>query len=368
MNTKKIALLFTLLISTFYTSTAQKAEGLFAEITTSKGKIVLQLEFEKTPVTVANFVSLAEGKNNFVKNDLKGKPFYDGLKFHRVIANFMIQGGDPQGTGGGDPGYKFEDEIVAELKHDKAGILSMANAGPSTNGSQFFITHKETPWLDGKHTVFGHVTEGQDVVDAIAQNDVIEKVTIIRKGKLAKKFKADKVFENYFKEKEEKEKIKAQERKELEAKLVQTIANKKAYFVTNKEKAIELPSSLKYIIIQKGTGEKPENGTQVYIHYAGYFEDGKLFESSYEEVSKEYGKFDQNRANQNGYAPFPFQYGNKTGLISGFLEGINNMSFGDKAILYIPSTLGYGKTGYGNGLIPPNTNLIFEIELLETQK
>ncbi|NHN24622.1 peptidylprolyl isomerase [Flavobacterium jejuense] len=368
MNTKKIAFLFTLLISTFYTSTAQKAEGLFAEIQTSKGKIVLQLEFEKAPITVANFVSLAEGKNKSVKEELKGKPFYDGLKFHRVIADFMIQGGDPLGTGAGDPGYKFDDEIVTELKHDKAGILSMANSGPATNGSQFFITHKETPWLDGKHTVFGHVVEGQNVVDNIAQNDIIEKVTIIRKGKLAKKFKAEKIFENYFKEKAEKEKIEAQKRKELEEKLVQTIANKKAYFATNKEKAIELPSGLKYVIIQKGAGVKPENNSQVYIHYAGYFEDGKLFDSSYEEVSKEYGKFDQNRANQNGYAPFPFQYGNKGGLIPGFLEGINNMSFGDKAILYIPSALGYGKTGAGGGLIPPNTDLVFVVELLETQK
>lgn len=180
-------LLFTVVINAQH----KKEDGLFAEIKTSKGTILLALEFQKTPVTVANFVSLAEGKNSFVTENLKKKPFYNGLKFHRVIANFMIQGGDPEGTGAGGPGYKFTDEIT-DLMHDGPGILSMANAGAGTNGSQFFITHKETAWLDGKHTVFGHVVEGQDVVDKIAQDDVIESVTIIRNGKEAKKFKAEK--------------------------------------------------------------------------------------------------------------------------------------------------------------------------------
>lgn len=171
------------------------ANGLYAEMDTSKGKILLQLEFEKTPLTVANFVGLAEGSKHYDTTPgsnapkKQSKPYYNGLNFHRVIPNFMIQGGCPQGSGSGGPGYRFRDEFHPSLKHDRPGILSMANAGPKTNGSQFFITHKDTPWLDGKHSVFGHVVEGQAVVNKIAGGDRLNRVEILRIGEKAKAFK-----------------------------------------------------------------------------------------------------------------------------------------------------------------------------------
>ena len=356
-------------------------EGIFATIATNKGDIVLELEYKKAPVTVANFIALAEGKNTFVtQENLKEKPFFDGLKFHRVIKDFMIQGGDPSGNGSGGPGYAFKDEFT-DLKHDKPGILSMANSGPTTNGSQFFITHKATPWLDGKHTVFGHVTEGMSIVNAIVQNDVVTKITIVRKGALAQKFDAPKVFADYFNNKSEDQKkqdlvnaenkakqaaIEAEAKKAYTEKYGPVIAAKKAYFTATKATATTTPSGLTYKITEKGTGVKPTNGTQFYFHYAGYFEDGTLFDSSYETVSKSYGKFDANRAAQNGYQAFPFEAGKKDGMIPGFIEGLENMAFGDKAVVFIPSNLAYGERGAGS-VIPPNTTLVFELEMLEKQ-
>ncbi|POY35924.1 peptidylprolyl isomerase [Flavobacterium alvei] len=359
-------------------TTPAVAEGIFATIATSKGNIVLQLEYKKTPVTVANFISLAEGTNTFVTDaKLKGKPFYDGLKFHRVIADFMIQGGDPLGTGSGDPGYSFKDEIT-DAKFDKAGILAMANSGPATNGSQFFITHKDTPWLTGKHTIFGYVIQGQNVVNAIAQNDLILKVTIARKGTAAKAFDAPKVFSTYFLNKDEDAKkqalidaenkkkqaeAEALAKKEYEVKYGSVIKAKAAYFANEKTTGTTTESGLIYKITQKGSGVKPANGTSVNINYAGYFEDGNLFDSNYEEVAKMYGKYDPNRASQGGYNAFPFEIG-KQGMIPGFLEGLNLLSFGDKALIFIPSKLAYGEAGAG-GVIPPNATLIFEIEMNE---
>lgn len=338
---------------------AQTEEGIFAELETTKGKIVLKLEYQKTPITVANFISLAEGNNPQVDAKYKGKKFYDGLKFHRVISDFMIQGGDPLGNGSGDPGYKFKDEIVPELKHTGPGILSMANSGPGTNGSQFFITHKETAWLNGKHTVFGHVVRGQDVVNSIAQNDVINKVTIVRKGKEAKKFDAAKVFGSYFAQKADEEKKKA----EKDAALSNA---KKQYLDGLRATATTTPSGLAYKIVKTGTGVKPAADSQVYIYYAGYFTDGKLFDSNYEAVAREFGQHDAGRAAQGGYKPFPFKIGTKTGMIAGFIEGIENMNMGDKAVVFIPSKLGYGEGG--RGPIKPNTDLIFEIEVVPTQE
>ena len=172
------------------------ADGLFAHFHTSKGEIVVQLFYDKVPRTVGNFVGLAEGTRTWRGPDGRDKkaPFYDGLVFHRVIADFMIQGGCPLGRGTGGPGYRFADEFDSSLRHSKPGILSMANAGPNTNGSQFFITHVETPWLDGKHAVFGEVISGQDVVNAIQQGDKIERVAIERTGKAAQAFDAEKAF------------------------------------------------------------------------------------------------------------------------------------------------------------------------------
>jgi cyclophilin family peptidyl-prolyl cis-trans isomerase len=355
------------------------SEGIFATISTSKGDITVQLEYVKTPITVANFVSLAEGKNAFVANEKAiGKPFYDGLKFHRVIADFMIQGGDPEGNGSGNPGYAFKDEIT-DLKHDKPGTLSMANSGPKTNGSQFFITHKETAWLDGKHTVFGYVTKGMDVVNMIAQDDIINKVTITRKGASAKAFNASKVFSDYYFNKAEDDKKQALidevnkkkqdslmevSKKAYFEKFAPVINAKKAYFETTKATSTVTESGLAYTITQKGTGIKPANGATFNFNYAGYFEDGTLFDSSIPDVCKEYGTFNPQREAQNGYRPFPFEAGKKEGLIPGFIEGLEQMSYGDKAIVFIPSKLAYGERGAGS-VIPPNTNIVFELEMIE---
>jgi cyclophilin family peptidyl-prolyl cis-trans isomerase len=357
----KITSILLLSIATFFASCSKSydnlKEGLYADIETAKGNMIVKLEYEKVPNTVANFVTLAEGKNPFVSEEFKGKPFYDGLKFHRVIADFMIQGGDPLGDGSGGPGYKFKDEFHPDLKHSKAGILSMANAGPSTNGSQFFITHKETPWLDNMHTVFGEVVEGLEVINTIAADDVIEKITIIRIGNAAKKFDAVKIFKNYYSSV-------AKEIKDAEEKAKQIIENKAKEITTLKATGTKTKSGLIYQILKKGGDKKPSNGAQVFVNYAGYLENGQLFDTSYEDIAKLFGKFNQQRAQQGGYTPIPSTIGNLQ-FIPGFIEGINMMNFGDKLMLYIPSELGYGQQGAGD-VIPPNANIIFEVELLET--
>ena len=345
---------------------ADLEDGMYADLVTNKGDILLKLEFNETPITVANFVSLAEGTNDFVTDSLKGEPFYDGTIFHRVIPDFMVQAGDPLGTGSGDPGYKFSDEFPKDsigellLKHSKPGVLSMANSGPETNGSQFFITHKDTPWLDGKHTVFGNVEIGQEVVDSIVKNDTIKSIDIIKVGKSAKSFKASEVFSNYYSgfltEKKEKEEV-------------QKLAVKTALWKFNETKAsaIKLPSGLEYVITETKNGVKPSDGDKVKVNYAGYFADGHLFDTSYEQVAKDFGTYDENRADNNGYAPFKTVYGPKARLIPGFKEGLQQMSIGDKAMFFIPSHLGYGAQGAG-GVIPPNTDLVFELELVEIVK
>ena len=318
------------LMATINTNNINK-EGMYAKIKTNKGDIMLELEYEKTPLTVANFVGLAEGK---IKNNKKkiGEPYYDGLKFHRVIADFMIQGGCPDGNGMGGPGYQFPDEIHPDLKHSGPGILSMANAGPGTNGSQFFITHKETPWLDGKHTVFGKVTEGQDVVDAIAQDDKIIEIDIIRKGVNAKKFDSKAIFDKELEKLEKQAAEKAKKAKEAIDEL------KKGAKVTS--------SGLAYKIIKKGTGAKAEAGKTVSVHYTGKLSNGTKFDSSY----------DRNQ-------PIEFELG-RGRVIKGWDEGISLLNVGSKATFIIPPDLAYGARGAG-GVIPPNATLIFDVELVE---
>ncbi len=365
-----LCILFTLSL------TAQNQEGIYAEIQTKRGKIIIQLAYEQAPITVANFVSLAEGNNPSVSDNLKGKPYYNGLKFHRVISktngdanDFMIQGGDPTGTGSGGPGYRFEDEIT-DLKHDAPGILSMANAGPATNGSQFFITHVPTPHLDGKHTVFGKVIQGQEIVNATLKDDLIESVSIIRIGNKAKSFDAAAIFGNrdslFEAAKKKKAVAEAAKKKAALAPYKKVMDAKITFFAKNKKEAQTTPSGLQIKVLTKGTGGKPEEGSTVYVHYAGFFETAELFDSSYEDVSKTFGRFNSQKAEAKGYRPFPFQYGNKSGLIPGFLEAINQMHIGDKYLIFIPSNLGYGPKGYG-GMIPPDSNLIFEVELLDKQ-
>ncbi|MFT5964635.1 MAG: cyclophilin family peptidyl-prolyl cis-trans isomerase [Flavobacterium sp.] len=371
---KKRILLVLLVIITFYSCNEENSslpDGLYAKIETNKGNIILALDYKKAPITVANFITLAEGKNNFVTNEnLKARPFYDGLKFHRVIKDFMIQTGDPLGTGSGDAGYKFKDEIN-DLRFDEAGVLGMANNGPATNSSQFFITHVSTPWLDGKHTVFGHVVEeGMNVVNLIEQNDYIKKVVIIRKGEAAKKFNATKTFYDYFSVESENQKkklaIDAQSKKMYDAKYRDVRDDKVKYFNALKRKAMKTSTGLKYVITKKNRGKKPTRGTTINIDYAGYLEDGQLFDTSLESEAKIFGKYDPRRAAQNGYQPILFQAGRKDGMIPGFIEGLEKLAIGDKALLFIPSHLAYGAGGAGD-VIPPNTNIIFEVEILESK-
>ncbi|WP_366788800.1 peptidylprolyl isomerase [uncultured Flavobacterium sp.] len=358
-----VAILFSCNSNTTATPSADPlGDGMYAEITTNKGVIVVQLEYQKTPLTVANFVSLAEGKNDMVSADLKGKPFYNGLKWHRVIKNppFMIQGGDPKGDGSGGPGYKFADEIVPELKHDKGGVLSMANAGKGTNGSQFFITHVATPHLDGLHTVFGHVVQGMDIVNSIEQGDVMQTVKILRIGKDAKKFDAPKVFKEYY------EKAATDLKKKADA-LNKVKAEQAALLAKEKASGTKTSSGLIYKFIKKSGNAKPADGTQVRIGYSGYLEDGGLFDSSDPAIAKKFDKYIQQKDAAGAYVPFPFSTGAKSGMIPGFLEGLDLMVPGDKMLLFIPGHLGYGEMGAPRAGIGPNANLIFEVEMLPAQ-
>jgi peptidyl-prolyl cis-trans isomerase A (cyclophilin A) len=312
---------------------SKQADGMYAKFETDKGNIYCVLEYVKTPMTVANFVGLAEGS---IKNTAKadGVPYYDSLKFHRVIPNFMVQGGCPLGTGTGDPGYKFGDEFDETLKHTGPGILSMANAGPGTNGSQFFITHVKTDWLDGKHTVFGHVIEGQSVVDSIKGNDVLKHLVILRKGKEAEAFDAAKTFEfektNYAAKAEAKAKA---EQEKMDKMLNETYGSAKT-----------TPSGLRYIIEKEGEGDAPNATSSVTVHYTGYLLNGNKFDSSVDRGQ-------------------PATFGLNQ-VIPGWTEGLQLLKPGGKAKLIIPANLGYGANGYPP-VIPPNSWLVFDVELIK---
>ncbi|WP_423819248.1 peptidylprolyl isomerase [Salinimicrobium sp. TIG7-5_MAKvit] len=367
---------FLLLCSVLFAFTACNDEypdledGMYAQFKTNQGDFIAELYFEETPMTVASFVSLAEGTTTMAEEQYQKKPFYDGLVFHRVIGDFMIQGGDPQGTGSGGPGYKFPNEIVDTLTHDSAGILSMANSGPNTNGSQFFITLKETPWLNGMHTVFGEVVKGMDVVEAIGNvetgaNDrpledvVMQEVKIIRKGQAAKNFKAAEVLTQEladFKAEAEEKERKMNEQRSANAQRYEEL----------KAGAKELESGLQIAFLEEGEGPKPQQGDTVRVNYKGYLSSGDLFDTNIAEVAEEAGVLNERRQQMGGYAPMPMLYSKDAPMIPGFKEGVQQMQVGDKAVLFVPSHLGYGENG-APPVIPPSADLIFEVEMVDIQ-
>lgn len=358
-------------------------DGLYAEIITNKGTMVFELEYEKAPITVANFVSLAEGTNTLVDSTFKGKKYYNGLTFHRIIDEFMIQGGDPSGTGSGSPGYKFNNEIVPELKHDKVGTLSMANSGPNTNGSQFFITEKEAPFLDGGYNVFGYLVVGEDILHNLAGVEttkpgdkpvepiVMNEVNIIRKGSDAKAFDAPKVFNDHFADAEKAEKERLAKIEEdmriMEEKSAAAAIETKKLLDDYDSKAKTLASGLKMYIINKGDGAMPKEGDNVKVNYEGYFTDGKLFDSNIQAVAERYGMLDERRAEANMYAPMPMPIKADAQMIAGFKEAAKLLKVGGKGYFYLPSHLAYGERGYGP-TIAPNTDLIFILEMVEIVK
>lgn len=336
--------------SAFSQNTYDLPDGLYVEFKTTKGDMVAELFYQQVPMTVTNFVGLAEGtiEHDYMNERQK---FYDGLIFHRVIKDFMIQGGCPDGNGRGNPGYRFPDEIDDRLKHTGKGILSMANSGPNTNGSQFFITHKATPWLDGKHTVFGKLVIGEEVLDTIAttpvgaqdrptEDIVMNEVNILRIGSAANAFKADQA---------------AFDAIQAEAKTIsaeKTKAEVAAFekMVTEKwPDAVTTESGLRYVVTQPGDGgAKPAKGTEVTADYTGMFVDGSKFDSSIDR-----GK------------PFKFKVGMGQ-VIKGWDEAFLDMTKGEKRTLIIPYPLAYGENGRPP-VIPPKATLIFDVELIDFQ-
>ena len=349
-------------------------DGLYAEFNTSMGTMLIKLSYEKTPVTVANFVALAEGNHPKVDNDFKGIKYYNGIIFHRVIDNFMIQGGDPKGDGTGGPGYKFLDEFHETLKHDKPGVLSMANSGPGTNGSQFFITEVPTPHLDFKHSVFGHVVRGIEVQDAISNVEtsvgnrpvkdvIINRVNIIRIGNDAKQFDAVKTWN----EMEPKLFITQQVEEEKKMRRIDSFAKiEKEKNLNFKSKAKKIKSGLEIFYIKKGKGIKPKKGDEISFYYEGYLaSNGLLFGTNRREIMQNYGMYSAEEEAKGWYEPSKVVFSNEMQLIEGFKQVLMMMNVGDKIYAYIPSKMAYKDRAMGNR-IPPNSDLEFIIELVNS--
>ena len=358
---KKIFLFLSFFIVQCSNKFSHLDDGLYAMFSTNKGDILIELTKDKTPNTVANFVSLAEGENEFVSDDYANRKFYNGIIFHRVIKGFVIQSGDPTASGKGGPGYRFDDEIT-DLRHDSKGILSMANAGKNTNGSQFFITHKETPGLDGKHTVFGKVIEGLNIVDSIQQNDTIQDVKIIRIGTDAKNFNAPEIFSNYFSNLEKK-------RAEIEEKREIQKLNDLERFGNLKKDLKKTKSGLGYIITKKGNGLKVSSTSKVKVNFAVYFENGNLLDTSILEVAEKSASVNEQKRDAGGYSPILCDMNAEVQLIPdaicnpGFKEGLKFLKEGDEAFLLIPSQLVFGEKGLQG--ISPKSNFIFEVKIVE---
>ena len=355
-NNKFKIMLFSLLVGSilagFCCSNTKYPDGLYAELHTNKGLIVMALEYEKTQMTVASFVGLAEGT---IKNDAlpEGVPFFDGSKFHRVVSGHVIQAGEPITEGEGQLGYMFPNEIHPKLSHNHAGVLGMANGGPHTNGSQFYITLGDRSYLDGDYTVFGEVVEGMDVVNAIIQDDVIRNIKIVRCGEGAKRFRVDtEMFQNLM--------IQVQKRVEEQEK--DKKARESATIQKKWPDAVETDSGLKYVIVKEGKGEVPESGSKVRIRYSGEVLNGKKYFSTSEGIPDD----------DSPAEDFVMEIG-KSHVTPGFDQAVNQMQVGEKRILILSSQLGYGTGGFyakevegkKRFVISPNSTLIYEVELLE---
>jgi peptidylprolyl isomerase len=376
MDTKKytykiIPFLFLIICLSCQNKYPDLPDGIYAEFVTSKGVMVAKLYYKKAPNTVASFVSLSDGTNTLVDSLYRGKKFYNGTIFHVVIDSFIIQGGDPTGTGNGNPGYWFDDEFVADLNHDKPGILGMANDGPKTNGSQFYITEVADANLDNVHSVFGEIVLGFDVLDSISKvntsesddrpiEDVtLKEVNIIKVGVQAKAFDAANVFINHFAE------LERLEKKRLEKEQGLLKATKKKFDAQQKKSTL-LSSGLQFLVTEKGTGVKLKENSKVLINYTVYFEDGKLLQTSKLDIAKALDSVDEERKANNDYQPIRADLSANAKMITGFKEGLQELSVGDKATLFIPFYLAYGETG--NAIVPPKSNLIFEVEILALTK